>query len=211
MAKQLPDITYIKNKYTPIIDSPKSYYQIPYFKDYEYFANWDSYNAFVKECEKVVRNHDRYKKYKSYLMSEVRLNHCQVLSNLDDNDCKIEMHHGPIFTLFDYCSIVLEYFLLRKWKINTFRIADVVLTEHQKNHVQIVMLSSTIHQEVHARDLFINYRHAYGDLNAFIRKYGVAFLPEHKEKLNRYIDKSLMVDSTDNGLLKLNKYLYEKE
>ena len=73
------------------------------------------------------------------------------------------------------------------------------------------MLSTTIHQEVHERNLFINYRHAYGDLNAFIRKYGVAFLPEHKEKLNRYIDKSLLIDSTDNGLLKLNKYLYERD
>ena len=120
------------------------------------------------------------------------------------------MHHGPIFNLFDYCSIILEYYLIKKWKINTFRIADTVLTEHQKNHVQIVMLSSTIHQEVHARDIFINYRQAYGDLNAFIRKYGIAFTDEHKEKLNRYIDRSLMIESTDNGLLKLSDILYNK-
>ena len=67
-----------------------------------------------------------------------------------------------------------------------------------------------MHQEVHARDIFINYRHAYGDLNAFIKKYGVALTDDHKEKLNRYIDKSIMIDSNDYGLLTLNKYLYVK-
>lgn len=208
MAKSLPDILYIKDKMTPIIDSPQSVYQIPYFKDNDYFSNWESYNQFVKACEAKVRENDRYRKYIHFLKTEVRLNHCQVLRNLDDEDCTIEMHHGPIFNLFDYCSIVLEYYLVKGWKVNTFRIADTVLTEHQKNHVQIVMLSSTIHQEVHARDVFINYRHAYGDLNAFIRKYGIGMTDEHKEKLNRYIDKSMLTDSTDYGLLELNSYLF---
>ena len=210
MAKSLPDILYLKDKLVPVVDSPKSSYQIPYYKNYEYFANWESYNSFIKDCERLVRQNDRYRKYISYLKKEVKLNHCQVLSNLNDEDCEVEMHHGPIFNLFDYCSIILEYYLIKKWKINTFRIADTVLTEHQKNHVQIVMLSSTIHQEVHARDIFINYRQAYGDLNAFIRKYGIAFTDEHKEKLNRYIDRSLMIESTDNGLLKLSDILYNK-
>lgn len=208
MAKSLPDIVYIKDKYTPIVDSPQSMYQMPYFKDSDYFSNWESYNQFVKACESKVRENDRYRKYIHFLKTEVRLNHCQVLRNLDDEDCTIEMHHGPIFNLFDYCSIVLEYYLVKGWKVNTFRIADTVLTEHQKNHVQIVMLSSTIHQEVHARDIFINYRHAYGDLNAFIHKYGIGMTDEHKEKLNRYIDKSMMTDSTDYGLLELNSLVF---
>lgn len=210
MAKSLPDILYMKDKLVPIVDSPKSTYQIPYYKGYDYFANWESYNSFIKDCERLVRQNDRYRKYISYLKKEVKLNHCQVLSNLNDDDCEVEMHHGPIFNLFDYCSIILEYYLIKKIKVTTFRIADTVLSEHQKNHVQIVMLSSTIHQEVHARDIFINYRQAYGDLNAFIRKYGIAFTDEHREKLNRYIDRSIMADSTDNGLLKLSDMLYSK-
>lgn len=209
MPKSLPDILYMKTKLTPIIDSNQSTYQIPYFKDYDYFSNWESYNVFVRECEKLVRTNPRYKKYINYLKKEVKLNHCQVLSNLTDEDCPIEMHHGPIFNLFDYCSIIIEYYLIKGWKITTFRIADTVLNEHLKNHIQVVMLSTTIHQEVHARDIFINYKHAYGDLNAFCKKYSIAFTDEHKEKLNRYIDHSLVSDSTDNGLLKLNKYLYE--
>lgn len=209
MAKTLPDIVFLKDRYnyTPVVDSPNSMYQIPYFKNEEFFSNLESYNSFIKAVEHVVRTNDRYKKYINYLKKEVQLNHCQVWSNLTDEDCPIEMHHGPIFNLFDYCSIITEYFLLKGWKVNTFRIAETVLDEHQKNHVQVVMLSETIHEEVHARNIFINYRHAFGDLNAFIKKYGVAFTLEHKEKLNRYIDQSLMTDSTDHGLLRLNTYL----
>ena len=210
MPKSLPDIIYMKEKNNPIIDSNRSMYRIPYFKNAEYFSNMESYNTFIKECERMVRTNDRYNKYIAYFKREVRLNRCQVLSNLDDQDCTIEMHHGPIFNLYDYCSMVLEYFLYKGWKINTFRIADTVLTEHQKNHVQIVMLSTTVHEKVHDREVFINYKHAYGDLNAFLKKYGCSMTDYHKEKLNRYIDWSIMKDSTDNGVLELNKHIYEK-
>jgi hypothetical protein len=210
MPKSIPDIVYLKTKNNIYVDSPVSTYRIPFYKDPEYFSNWESYTQFVKEVEKMVRHNDRYNKYIYYLKNEVKLNHCQVLSNLDDEDCTIEMHHGPIFNLYDYCEIILEYFLLRGWDITTFKIADTVLREHEKNHIQVVMLSSTVHQEVHARDIFINYRHAYGDLNAFIRRYGIALNDDHKEKLNRYIDKSMMIDSTDYGLLTLNNSLYER-
>lgn len=210
MPKSIPDIIYLKTKNNVFVDSPVSTYRIPFFKDAEYFSNWESYTQFVKEVEKVVRHNDRYNKYIYYLKNEVKLNHCQVLSRLDDEDCTIEMHHGPIFNLYDYCEIMLEYYLLRGWNITTFKVADSILREHEKNHIQVVMLSTTVHQEVHARDIFINYRHAYGDLNAFIKKYGIALTDDHKEKLNRYIDKSIMIDSNDYGLLTLNRYLYVK-
>lgn len=209
MAKSLPDILYLRDKVTPVLDSPVSSYQIPYNKTAEYFANWQSYNQFVKSCEQVVRTNKRYKAYIAHLKNEVKLNHCQVFSALTDDDCSIEMHHGPIFNLFDYCSIVLEYYLIKKWKITTFAIADTVLSEHEKNHVQVVMLSTTAHEEVHNRNLFINYRQAYGDLNAFVKKYGIAMGPEHKEKFNRYIDQSLMRDSDDNGLFELSSLIYK--
>ena len=117
------------------------------------------------------------------------------------------MHHGPIFTLYDYCEIILEYFIVKKWKISTFRIADLVLEEHQKNHIQVVMLLSTVHEEVHNRNIFINYQQAWGDLNAFVKKYGIAMSDNLKEKLNKYIDRSMMYDSNDFGVLKLSDTL----
>lgn len=215
MPKFLPEITYTTqsdgtHKTNPVVDSVNSMYQIPLYKDVEYFSNIESYVNFIKGCERMVRNNDRYKKYIYYLKNVVGLNHCQVLPGIEPDEggkISIEMHHGPIFTLYDYCEIILEYFIIKKWKISTFRIADVVLEEHQKNHIQVVMLLATVHEEVHNRNIFINYQQAWGDLNAFVKKYGVAMSDNLKEKLNKYIDRSMMYDSNDFGVLKLNDTL----
>lgn len=210
MSKSLPDIIYNKNNRTPILDAKTSFYNIPYYKDEEYFSNYESYVNFIKGCEQMVRMNDRYNKYINYLKKEVKLNKCQVLKNITDEDASIEMHHGPIFTLFDYCAIVLEYFIIKKWKISTTRIADTVLDEHQKNRIQLVMVSSTIHEEIHKGDIFINYHQAYGDLESFLEKYAIAISDEYREQLNRYIDRSLLYDSNDFGILDLNKKLLNK-
>lgn len=208
MPRELPDIIYDKSKITPIVDAKTSFYKILMYKDEDYLSNYESYVNFVKGCEKAVRNNDRYKKYINHLKKEVKLTKCQVLKNVTDQDASIEMHHGPIFTLFDICAIVIEYFLIKKWKISTFRIADAVLDEHMKNRVQVVMVSSTVHEEIHNGDIFINYKQAYGDLPAFIKKYKIAMSDEYKDQLNRYIDRSLLYDSNDFGVLELNKELW---
>lgn len=207
MPKSLPDIIYNKDNITPIVDATTSYYHILMYKNEEYFSNYENYVNFVKGCEKLVRTNDRYNKYINYLKKEVKLNKCQVLRNVTDEDASIEMHHGPIFTLFDICAIVLEYYLLKKWKISTMRIADTVLDEHQANRIQVVMVSTTVHEEIHNGDLFINYHQAFGDINAFLKKYKDAISDEYREQLNRYIDRSLLYDSNDFGILDLNKNL----
>ena len=207
MPKTLPDIIYDKSNITPIVDARTSYYKIPFFKDTDYFASYESYVDFVKGIERMVRTNDRYRKYIHYLKEEVKLDRCQVLKNITDEDCEIEMHHGPIFTLFDICAIVLEYFIQKKWKITTLRVADAVLDEHLKNRVQVVMVSVTVHQEIHNGDIFINYHQAYGDLPAFIKKYKDAISDEYREQLNKYIDRSLLYDSNDFSVLELNKSL----
>ncbi len=210
MARSLPDILYDKSDLTPIVDASGSFYKILMYKDLEYFSNYESYVAFVKGIEYAVRHNDRYNKYISYLKKEVKLNHCQVLKDISDEDADIEMHHGPIFNLFDICSIVLEYFLLKKWKISTFRVADVVLQEHMRNRVQVVMVSTTVHQEIHDGEIFINYHQAYGNLNEFIKKYKDAISNEYRDQINKYIDKSLLYNSNDFSVLELNKNLWKK-
>ena len=180
------------------------------YNDLEYFSNYESYVAFVKGIEYAVRHSDRYNKYISYLKKEVKLNRCQVLNDITDEDADIEMHHGPIFNLFDICSIVLEYFLLKKWKISTFRVADVVLEEHMRNRIQVVMVSTTVHQEIHDGEIFINYHQAYGNLNEFIKKYKDAISDEYRDQINKYIDKSLLYNSNDFSVLELNKNLWKK-
>ena len=211
MPKTLPDIIYDTNNVTPIVDAKSSYYKIPFYKDEDYFSSYESYIAFVKGCEKAVRSNDRYKKYINYLKKEVKLNRCQVLKNVTDEDADIEMHHGPIFTLFDVCAIVLEYFILKKWKISTFKIANAVLDEHIQNRVQVVMVSKTVHEEIHNGEVFINYKQAYGNIGAFIKKYQDAISDEYRDQINKYIDKSLLKDSTDFGVLDINKSLFKKD
>lgn len=212
MPKNMPAISYSKEGTNPVVDSSNSSYKIPFYKSNEYFTNYDSYINFIKATERLVRSDDRYKKYIAYLKNEVHLNRCQVLKGVttEDEGVTIELHHGPIFTLFDYCAIILEYFLIKDWKISTYRIADAVLTEHQKNRIQCVMVSATVHEEIHAGNIFIPYTMAYGDLASFIKKYNTAISPEYKDQVNRYIDRSLLYDPNDFGVLDLNPELYKK-
>ena len=210
MAKALPEIIYTENNVTPIIDANTSFYTLPYYKDLDYFSNYESYVNFVKGVEKMVRQNPKYKKYINFLKKEVKLDRCQVLKNVTDQDADIEMHHGPVFTLFDICAIVLEYFIIKKWKISTPRIARVVLQEHLQNRVQVVMVSCTVHEEIHNGAICINIHQAYGDLKGFIKKYKDAISDEYREQLNKYIDRSLLYDSQDFSILELNDLLVPK-
>nr|DAR44607.1 MAG TPA: hypothetical protein [Caudoviricetes sp.] len=210
MPKALPNILYDKTRATNIIDSPIAPYQLIMFKDEDYLSNYDNYVGFVKGIEHTVRNNDRYKKYINYLKKKIKLNKCQILKNVTDEDASIEMHHGPIFTLYDVCAIVLEYYIMKGWKISTFSVADTVLEEHMRNRVGVIMVSTTMHEEIHEKNIFIHYKQAWGDINAFTKKYADAMSDEYREQLNRYIDRCLLYDSNDFGILELNKALIKK-
>lgn len=209
MGKELPNIEYTSENGSAQVDSPSSEYLLLYNKNEEFFSNPESKNKFLKQCEKLVRTNKRYKHYISYLKKEIKLNHCQVLSKLTDEMVTIEMHHGPIFTLYDICEIGVDYFLKKNYKITTFRIANWVLDEHFANRIQVVMLSTTMHQEVHDRQIFLNMQQAWGDLHAFLKKYQLN--RDLKDKYNRYVDESMMQDSTTYELLKLNEKLFKGE
>lgn len=210
MPKSLPNILYDRNRTNNVIDSPIAPYHLIMYKDEDYLSNYDNYVAFVKGIERNVRNNDRYKKYINYLKKKVKLDRCQILKNVTDEDASIEMHHGPIFTLYDVCAIVLEYYLLKGWKITTFSVADTVLEEHMRNRVGVVMVSTTMHEEIHEKNIFIHYKQAWGDINAFTKKYADAMSDEYREQVNRYVDRCLLYDSNDFGILELNKALIKK-
>lgn len=204
---KLLNIDFRKQNKNPTIDCDSSLYELPFYKDAEFFSNLDNYIYFIKDVEKCVRTSNDYSKYIRYLKTDIGLKCCQVLSNIeeeDENDKLIEMHHGPILTLFDCVAIVVDYLLAEKKKINTFIVTDIILDEHFDNNIPVVMLSKTVHQEVHENNIFINYQQAFGDLNAFLTKYRKGLTDEQIIKINKYIETSQKYDSFDRDVLKLD-------
>lgn len=171
------------------------------YKDMEYFENLKDYIRFVKDCESEVRTSPDYKVFISFVKNKLGINFCQVSSNIYDTDATIEMHHGPIFTLFDYCSIILNHFLKTGRKIDSVRIADCVLDEHFDLCVQVVMLAVTNHEAAHNRDLFLHVNQGVGNLTQFIDKYAYAFEDIHKFKVWNYINMCKDNPSFDTGYL----------
>ena len=160
----------------------------------ELLGDYDRYQKFVKGCESVVRNDDRYRDYIARL-KEGGLDHCAIMGNLpgDDPQLKIDMHHGPIFNLFDICDIVLRARLLRGFSDRTFTIADLVLAEHEANNIMIVMLSRQVHLGgVHnkktTRGVFLDIRATWGRLDRFIDRWHDGMVREHRQYIRRYCE-----------------------
>ena len=157
------------SKFIEAEDDP--YANISFYKDSDYFQDDTAYTKFVKACESFVRTSKDYSVFISYVKNVLGLRFCQVSSHIYDTDATIEMHHGPIFTLFDITSVILNDFLKRNKKINTLRIADQVLEEHFALRVQVIMLCITNHEATHNKDLFLHVNQGTGNLTEFIDIY----------------------------------------
>lgn len=170
-------------------------------KDMEYFEDEHAYVKFIKDCESAVRTSPDYKVFISYVKKILGINFCQVSSQIYDNDATIEMHHGPIFTLFDISSIMVNHFLMTNQKINTPRLANAIIDEHFELRVQVVMLAVTNHEAAHNRDLFLHVNQGVGNLTEFIDRYNKAFDDVHKYKIWHYINLCKDNPSFDRGYL----------
>lgn len=203
----LPNIDFKKSKQNPTLDSETSMFELPFYKDTDYLSNIDNFVAFVKGVERMVRSSKYYSRYISYLKNDIGLNFCQVLSNIKVEDekavTKIEMHHGPILTLFDYASIIIDWMLYNNKKVSTFDVADILIEEHFNNNIQVVMLSETVHQLVHDDKVFLNINQAFGNLNAFIKKYRDGISDEMIQRINKYLDTCSRYESFDKHILDL--------
>lgn len=180
--------------------------EILYFKDNEYFLDDASYSKFIKEVERAVRTSPDYTHFVGYIKNKVGLNFCQVLSNVKESkNVTIEMHHGPIFTLYDICEVILNWFIKSGQRITTFRVANKVIEEHYALRVQVVMLSATMHEGVHNKDIFIHHSQAFGDINAFLKLYTPYLEDEQKYKIFQYAElckkNPAFNKSFDTGLL----------
>ena len=196
----LPGITY-EGGIEKIVSSDDTRDVIMMYKPRDYFDDDVTYTKFVKAVEAVVRKSDDYKAFVNWVKNILGVNFCQVSSQIIDGEATIEMHHGPLFTLFDYVSIVLNDFIQRGKKISTFRVADAVLQEHFDLRVQVVMLAKTNHEAIDNRDIFLNMRQGIGNVNEFIKRYAQALDDEQKYKIWNYINYSKTNETFDTGIL----------
>lgn len=186
------------------IDSLDGKYSLSFpAKKKELLSDYDMYEKFIKGCEHAVRKDDRYTAF----IAEIRgngFNRCAVLGNIptDDDKIKLEMHHGPIFTLFDICDIVTRALMKRgETDLTTFKIADIVLTEHEEYNIQVVMLSKTPHVGNHKSNVFINIKSSIGRIDRFIDKYSDGLQRSHKQHIARYLKQCKEHEhNLDNGL-----------
>lgn len=171
-------------------------------KDLEYL---DDFVKFVRSVERLVRAHPDYTHYISELKSKLDLRNCSFLSNITDEMVDIEMHHGPIFTLFDICYIVTNYYLKKFEKVNSIVIAEVVIAEHYEDNIQIVMLSQIAHELAHVGKIYINPKQAWGNINNFIKKYREGITSNYEETINKNLDIARKYDSNDFGMFDLKE------
>lgn len=172
----------------------KSLY-LPFFKEEQHFINNVEYVKFAKNVEHLVRMSREYKAYIAYLKGTVGLRRCMVFGSIDDEKAPVEMHHGPIFTLFDYVELeIISEFRTKNHPVSSFRIADRILQNHFDNVIQVVMLSEAVHLAVHPdpkkKDVkaeFIDIDSAWGDIIEYINRYGQFFSYTHMQKIKRYM------------------------
>lgn len=200
----LPNIS-VRNDVSKFIRSIDDGEEILYYKDKEYFFDDISYNKFIKEIEKGVRTSKDYAHFVGYIKNTLGINFCEVLNKVTESDnVEIEMHHGPIFTLYDVSEVILNWFIQTGQKITSFRVIDKVLEEHYALHIQVIMLSKTMHEAAHNKDIFMHYNQAIGDLDSFIKLYTPYLTDEQKYKIFQYAElckNPAFCKSFDTGLL----------
>lgn len=163
---------------------------LPFYKEEIHFINHQEYIIFIKAVENLVRRSDEYKEYIGTLKGK-GLTRCSVFGNITDEMAPIEMHHGPIFTLFDYVEISLMDAFQRKLLVDSSSIAHQVLCDHFEGIIQTVMLSQMAHEAVHPKKSnvkaeLIDIKSAHGNIIAYLDKYKKAISQQHLQKIRRY-------------------------
>lgn len=206
-----------KGKNNPKIKSIVDDDVLKFYFDKEDLSDPDEFEYFVKAVEALIRKDPRYSNYIHELKS--RGFNKDVMQSEIDNDkfpnTDIEMHHGPMFTLYDIVSIVTDHLLMSNQKVSTFGVAKLVLCEHEMHRIQVVMgLTKTNHELAHDGKIFIHLNQAIGDIMGFIKDFRYGFRREHLYTLEQYLRLCKENEATDNDYLcltkvmkKINKYM----
>ncbi|MGL4950040.1 MAG: hypothetical protein ACRC5M_06630 [Anaeroplasmataceae bacterium] len=154
---------------------------------------------FIMGTERVIRSSNDYKAYIAYLKEHIpATKNCALYNNISDDMAKIEMHHGPVFSLAEITTIVLNHFIKNKKPLDSFLIADMILQDHFDNLIQVIFLCKSAHDIISAKkigkDAFVSMDHAIGDIVSFITKYSDSITYYEINKLRNYLYMSNLYD-----------------
>lgn len=175
------------------VSGNEKWLHLPMNKKDKYFMNPVDFIKFIKSVETLVRCSKEYARYIAYLKNEVGLRSCALFHNIDDSVAPIEMHHGPIFTLYDIVEIQIAHMFKNGDAINSMSVANNVLKDHFDNIIQVVMLCQMAHKGVHNftktkdKKFFLSADGAFGDFKKFVEKYSDALTVQHVSKIKNYL------------------------
>lgn len=99
--------------------------------------------------------------------------------------------------------IICNWYRHHGIKITTFDVADRILEEHQQNRVRVVLVTKTVHQQIHDGNIILNYNQGFGDTASFLMYYRDGVTRDIRDRINKYIEWSKENDSFDNGVLEV--------
>lgn len=164
--------------------------------------------AFVKYIEKIVRSSFEYTAMVEFLRNEIDMNYCAFFKNVNNkiNGITIEIHHEP-FTLYDVTYIVMQLYLDEGYPLKPSNIAEEVIALHFYGMIGLIPLSKTVHELVHAGQIFIPITYVFGDVEKFYKKYFKYMSQQQKEILAKSIKISQQLADSEPKVLK-KKYTY---
>lgn len=175
----------------------------PLYSTEKTLKDLDTYNKFIKKVESMVRKDPDYKKYKEYLMKDIGLDHCMVFPNIKSDlatknqKITIEMHHGPLLTLYDSVCIITDHMLKNKEDVTSIRVYERVLDEHFDNNIQVMMLCDLAHKLYHAQKVYINPKQAWGYTPRFLERYNDGIDDKIATILNKNLELAEQYNSID--------------
>jgi hypothetical protein len=161
----------------------------------ERFKNGDLSDAkafvkFIKKVEKLIRTSLEYRRFLTYLTSELNLTSCSFFKNITKEEkVSIEFHHCP-FTLFDITSIVTLKYIhkLGSTNVDTFVVANEVMYLHFQGLIGLVPLTKTLHQLAHVGELYIHPSRIYGNVKDFIKEYDIYIEANQLVSIKNYLN-----------------------
>ena len=167
-----------------------------------------SKDQFIKYIEKLARKSWEYKKMITFLREKIDMNYCAFFRKVNNkiNGKMIEIHHEP-FTLYDIVAIILRQYIDEGYPLDIPNIVEDTMLLHYYGMVGLIPLSKTVHELVHAGEIFVPIEYVFGDIEGFFKKYRKYMTENQKEILAKSIKVSEQLASSTPKVLQ-KKFIY---